>query len=516
MIEFFSVAMLGVPLTGVADLLSTMGQPWAVRALISSLLIGLTCGVIGCFIVLRNMSLIGDALSHSILPGIFLSFLIFGYSTIGFFAGSVVAGIVTAVAITWIQQNLSTKSDAAIGIVFTVMFSIGVIGISYLSGQGGVHLDLQDFLFGDVLGVGSEDLILTALVAVYCVASVALFYRYLFITTFQPTIAQTMGISVSAIHYFLMLMLSFAVVAALRSVGVILVVAMLITPASTALLLNDELRRVLVIAGVLGMLSALLGMVAAIIFDMPPGPAMVIVATLIYFMAAFFAPQKGILIRSYRSRQQRLKIEREDILRQGIKHKAKPSFSRQVLTDNLGYTDSKINKRLKEMTADNMVSVVGDQISLTAKGRMAADRLVRAHRLWESYQVGQMGLGEGQIHDEADRLEHHLTEEILDEVDRKLGYPETDPHGSPIPKKSLTIKGSLLGQKLNQRVYIKGEQASELIESELWELGLVHGTAVTIRAVQNEQVVVSQGSKRVTIPATLARKVEVFKKSPKV
>ncbi len=195
--------------------MNIMGQPWAIRALVSSLLIGLTCGVLGSFIVLRNMSLIGDALSHSILPGIFVSFMFFGYSTIGFFVGSVIAGLITAVVITWIQQNISTKNDAAIGIVFTVMFSIGVIGISYISGKGGVHLDLQDFLFGDVLGVSNEDLILTALVAVYTIVSIVLFYRYLFITTFQPTIAQTMGISVSAIHYFLMLMLSFAVVAAL-------------------------------------------------------------------------------------------------------------------------------------------------------------------------------------------------------------------------------------------------------------------------------------------------------------
>jgi len=502
----WNIGLLSIP-----DLLSIMSQPWAIRAILSSLLIGLTCGVIGCFIVLRNMSLIGDALSHSILPGIFVSFLLFGYSTIGFFVGSVFAGLLTAVIITWIQQNVSTKNDAAIGIVFTVMFSIGVIGISYLSGKGGVHLDLQDFLFGDVLGVGNEDLILTFLVAVYTIVSVALFYRYLFITTFQPTIAQTMGISVSAIHYFLMLMLSFAVVAALRSVGVILVVAMLITPASTALLLSNELKKVLFIAGILGMLSAIIGMVGAIIFDTPPGPAMVIVATLIYFGAALFSKEKGIIMKYIRKRQQTAKIEQEDILRQAIKHIDKQSFPSSVLKERLGYSDSKISLRLKEMVSEGMLLVKDKSISLTAKGKMAADGLVRAHRLWESYQVGQMGLKEGQIHDEADRLEHHLTEEILDEVDQKLGYPEMDPHGSPIPRKSLSMKASLLGQRPQNRIYIKDDQPSSLVESELWELGLVHEKAITIKSIEKEHVIVSQEGKKIIIPAKLARNIEIVK-----
>lgn len=492
------------------DLWGTMQQPWAVRALVSSVLIGLTCGVLGTFIVLRNMSLIGDALSHSILPGIFVSFLLFGHSTIGFFTGSVAAGLLTAVIITWIQRNIATKNDAAIGIVFTVMFSIGVIGISYLSGQGVVHLDLQDFLFGDVLSVGNEDLILTGLVAVYTIGCIVIFYRYLFITTFQPTIAQTMGISVSAIHYFLMLILSFAIVAALRAVGVILVVAMLITPASTALLISDALKRVLVIAGLVGMLSALLGMLVAIVLDFPPGPAMVVVATTIYFLTAFFSPSKGILVRYLRRRSQGIKIEQEDILRQAIKQ-PDYSFSKQLLTDRLDYGGRKIRSRLAQMRENGLLLIVGDEVSLTAKGVQAANALVRAHRLWEAYQVQSMGLGEGQIHAEADRLEHHLTEEILDEVDSKLGYPDTDPHGSPIPRKELSLKVSLLGQRPNSRVYLKDDQPTEGVESGLWELGLTHGEPVIIKSMGKTAVVVSQRGTTIKVPALLARNVEVTK-----
>ncbi|MFN7120287.1 MAG: metal ABC transporter permease, partial [Saprospiraceae bacterium] len=292
-------------------------QEWAIRALIASMLVGVMCGVLGCFIVLRNMSLIGDALAHAILPGVVFAFLIVqAYNTIAFFTGSVIAGLLAAIGITWIQQNVKTKNDAAIGIVFTAMFSIGIMGISWISKNEGVHLDLKDFLFGNVLGVANTDLYLTAGVTAYVLLSVAVFYRYLFITTFQPIVAQTMGISVQFVHYFLMLLLAFAVVASLQTVGVILVVAMLITPASTALLLSNQLKKVIVIAAFIGLLSAFIGLLMAIWLETTPGPAMAMVATVIYLLAVFFAPQKGLVFKFLNKRFVQKRIRLEDTLKQ--------------------------------------------------------------------------------------------------------------------------------------------------------------------------------------------------------
>ena len=149
----------------------------------ASSMVGLMCSILGCFIVLRNMSLIGDALAHAILPGVVVAFIFVGNSAIGFFAGSVIAGLISAFGITWLQQNVKTKNDAAIGIVFTAMFSIGVMGISRISKNDGVHLDLKDFLFGQVMGVSNEDLYLTAFITVYVILSIIVFYRYLFDAT---------------------------------------------------------------------------------------------------------------------------------------------------------------------------------------------------------------------------------------------------------------------------------------------------------------------------------------------
>ncbi|NNE25718.1 MAG: iron chelate uptake ABC transporter family permease subunit [Saprospiraceae bacterium] len=417
------------------ELLQIFTAEWAIRALLASSMVGLMCGVLGCFIVLRNMSLIGDALSHAVLPGIFFAFIFFGYSTIGFFLGSTIAGLVAGISISWIQQNVKTKNDAAIGIIFTAMFAIGVMGISWLNQSEGVHLDLKDFLFGNVLGISNEDIVLTAIVLLYTVVSVFLFYRYLFITTFQATIAETMGISPKRMHYFLMLLLSFAIVASLRTVGVILVVAMLITPAATALLLSDRLKTVIFISGLIGVLSAVLGLVFSIVFQTTPGPAMTIVATVFYFLAVIFSPNKGLLFKFLQTRVEKQRIMREDVLRQIIKNPLDKGMRLAELSERLNLSEDKVKSISQVMSKSRLLSTTNGLVFLSEEGIKKAEQLVRAHRLWETYQVRQMGLNSDQVHEAADQIEHFLSEELLDEIDSELGFPTRDPHDSPIPAK---------------------------------------------------------------------------------
>ncbi len=420
------------------ELFEILSSEWAIRALIASSLVGLMCGILGSFIVLRNMSLIGDALSHAVLPGIFFAFLFFGYSTLGFFIGSTIAGLIAGISISWIQQNVQTKNDAAIGIIFTAMFAVGIMGISWLNQSEGVHLDLKDFLFGNVLGISNEDIYLTFGVTVYTIVSVILFYRHLFITTFQATIAETMGISAKTIHYFLMLLLSFAIVASLRTVGVILVVAMLITPAATALLISNRLQIVIIISAVIGILSAVLGLILSIIFETTPGPAMTIVATLFYFAAVIFSPEKGLLFKMTQKRVEKKRIVREDVLRQIIKNPLDKGMSVSVISDRLEINPRKLNKVINTMTRSSLLDSDKEKVLLTKEGINKAEQLVRAHRLWETYQVKQMGLNIDQVHDAADQIEHFLSEELLDEIDKELGFPSKDPHDSPIPAKRVT------------------------------------------------------------------------------
>ncbi|MEO1714258.1 MAG: iron chelate uptake ABC transporter family permease subunit, partial [Bacteroidota bacterium] len=391
------------------EFFSLIQEEWVIRALIASCVVGLMCGMLGAFVVLRNMAMIGDALSHSILPGVVFAFMLVGHSTLGFFTGSVIAGLITAIGITWIQQQGFTKNDAAIGIVFTAMFSIGVMAISAINRRPGVHLDLVDFLFGDVLGVSNEDLWLTGGVAIYVVISILLFYRYLFVTTFQPVIAKTMGISVQMVHYFVMLLLSFVVVAALRTVGVILVVAMLITPAATALLLADRLPRVLTLSGILGVLSAFLGLVFSIEFDTTPGPAMAIVAAGFYLLALFFSPRRGVLTR-YRQRAQiKRRILLEDTLKEAYRLNQKNTLEQALLAQKLNLSNRRLQPLLTSLRKRKWMEP--DELLLTPAGEDKARKMVRAHRLWESYLVSHVGLSAEQIHEEAEHYEHFLDEE---------------------------------------------------------------------------------------------------------
>ncbi len=494
------------------QLIEIFQQVWAIRALIASMLVGIMCGILGCFIVLRNMALIGDALSHAILPGIVVAFVLFGYSTLGFFLGSVIAGLLTAVGITWIQQKIKTKNDAAIGIVFTAMFAVGVIGISWISKEQGVHLDLKDFLFGNVLGVSDEDLYLTLGITIYVILSVFLFYRYLFISTFQPVIAETMGISTRLIHYFIMLLLSFAVVASLRTVGVILVVAMLITPASTALLLSHRLKAVIFLAAIIGMISAFLGLVCAVVFETTPGPAMAVVATAIYLLVALFSPSRGLISRYYHKRKEERRIRKEDILKQVFRLQREGNVALDLLLDKLAITPKKLNRYLRNLQSRGYILLQENAISLSESGYEQANRLVRAHRLWETYLVDQIGLNEEQIHEEAEKYEHLLTEEILDEVDQELGFPKTDPHGSPIPSKASMPLESLWNTQQGDEVEIAPDQPNQLIAADLWKMGLMPGSFAIVAEKNEEQITLESDGQKIIVTRSLANKVNTTRR----
>lgn len=488
---------------------AALEQEWAIRALIASSLVGIMCGTLGAFIVLRNMALIGDALAHAILPGVVLAFIIVGYSTLGFFTGAVLAGLVTAVGITWIQQNVGTKNDAAIGIVFTAMFSIGVVGISWLSRKEGVHLDLKDFLFGNVLGVYDQDLYLTAAITLYVIISLFVFYRYLFVSTFQSVVAETMGISVNVIHYFLMLLLSFAVVASLQTVGVIQVVAMLITPSSTALLLSNRLKVVVVLSGCLGLFAAVVGLLLAIIFSTTPGPMMAIVATFVYILAVLFAPVKGLVFKFFANRKQAQKIKMEDVLKQTWKIGQSGTIGFAQLGKALGMEQGQLKGLLRTLSGKKLLSVSNNSVQLSATGTKEAERLVRAHRLWETFLVEKMGLNEGQIHEEAEKFEHLLSEEVLVEVDRSLGFPSKDPHGSPIPLLAGTPSHPLSGMQIGQSARIDDLQIDENIRAELWQRGILPDQVFVLTDITTSKLKLLIGNQEIELPKRMADRVNI-------
>jgi iron/zinc/copper transport system permease protein len=260
------------------------------KALFTSIMVGIICGVIGCFIILRGMALLGDAISHAVLPGVAVSYML----GINFFIGAVVTGVLTAIGIGFISQNSRIKHDMAIGIMFTSVFAVGIILITFMKSSA----DLYHILFGNVLSVRTSDMWLTMIIGAIIIALVYLFYKELLVSTFDPTMAQAYGLQVKWIHYCLMILLTMVTVASLQTVGIVLVVAMLITPAATAYLLTNRLWIMIYLSAGLGAFSSLVGLYFSFSYNLASGATIVIVAAFLFALAFIFSPSQGLLWRA--------------------------------------------------------------------------------------------------------------------------------------------------------------------------------------------------------------------------
>lgn len=480
---------------------------YATRAILAASAVGITCGLLGCFVVLRRMAMIGDALSHAILPGVVVGFILFGYNPLAIFGGALIAGLLTSAIITWIQQNSIIKDDASVGIVFTAMFALGIIGISIVTKNEGVHLDMKDFLFGNVLGVSDLDLWLTGAISLYVVTSIMLLYKYFFATTFDPLIALSMGISVSVVHYFLMFLLSLSIVASIQSVGVILVVAMLIIPASTAYLLTTRLTYMLVLSALLGLTSASLGFMLSVYFEITPGPTMTLLAFLFFLLALLFAPRKGLIFRQVMRWRIHLQVGREDLLKIIFKlSKAGKAAYLDVMAESRGMPSLQFRYLLYTLQWKGYLRRSNQQLTLTTRGLQRAERLVRAHRMWESYLVQKLNFSSDQIHESAERLEHVLTDAIVDKLDKELGYPAQDPHGSPIPKVKKR-KGKMASMSAHERAIISDEQNDGI--KELWHLGIFPNTEFVMHEQTDAEVQIIINNIIFALPTRIAKKINV-------
>lgn len=214
------------------------------NALITALVIGIVGGAVGCFIILRGMSLMGDAISHAVLPGVAISFIL----GINFFIGAIIFGLLASTMITFIKSNSIIKSDTAIGITFSSFLALGII----LIGVANSSTDLFHILFGNILAVQDMDMWITIIVSLLVLATITIFFRPLLLTSFDPILAKSMGVKVSFYHYLLMVILTLVAVTAMQSVGTILIVALLITPAATAYLYANSLKTMILLSSVLG------------------------------------------------------------------------------------------------------------------------------------------------------------------------------------------------------------------------------------------------------------------------
>jgi manganese/iron transport system permease protein len=258
------------------------------RGMLVAVLVGLACSVVGCYVVLRSMAFIGDAMAHSILPGVAVAYLLKG----SLLVGGLVAAIAVALGIGFFSRQGRLKEDSAIGILFAAAFSLGVILISSIRTYA---LDLSHILFGNVLGVSVTDLLLTAGLVMVVLLVVFLLYKELLVVSFDPVLAATLRLPAERLRIVLLVLLAVTVVVSLQSVGIGLVASMLVTPGATAYLLTRRLPRMIGLSALFGALSGVIGLYASYYLDVVSGAAIVLTSTLFFLLAFLFAPRRGLL-----------------------------------------------------------------------------------------------------------------------------------------------------------------------------------------------------------------------------
>jgi len=405
--------------------------------LLAAVLAAVTCGVLGNFLVLRRISLMGDAISHSVLPGLVVAFLITSTrSPLVMFVGAATAGVMTVVLVEFIKRFGRVEPGAAMGVVFSVLFALGVLLIERAAVRH-VDLDADCVLYGqlELLSLRPEVPRQVWTLLGMCVGAfvfVGLLFKELRIAAFDPALATTQGFHAGGLHYLLMVFVAGATVASFEAVGSILVIAMLVCPAATARLLTDRLLSQIAVSVAVALASAVIGYFGATLvpgwfgFDsVNAAGSITVVSGGMLVLAIFASPSHGVIARVVRQRGLVRRVVRDDVLaalfRAGERGEAGLDGARiATMFEGLGTGEA-----LAWLEKRAFVRRDGDRFGLTESGTERALEIVRRHRLWERYLVDEAGMPPDHVHEAAEMLEHVPV--------RPEAGPETDPHGRAIP-----------------------------------------------------------------------------------
>ncbi|MFM8572293.1 MAG: metal ABC transporter permease [Pirellula sp.] len=429
---------------------------WMIAA---SILCGLSCALVGNFLVLRKLSLIGDALSHAVLPGIAASFLWFGSrSPWVAMLGAGVVGVLSVWMIELVRGVGRIEESAAIGVVFTALFALGIMLISRVEH---VDLDPSCVLYGNLETIVLETIptplgdIPSVVIELGCIClfntiCTAIFWKWWTVSTFDPMLAKAQGVPVRFLSYLLAAMVAMTCVVSFRAVGNILVVAMLIVPSAIAWLLSDRLAAMVGWSLAIATASSLLGHGLAISlphalgFKSANSAAMVAVVTgLLLLVAIFFGPKSGLIGRWLHQREMLKRILAEDILalfyrhfeskRTSDAHRGAFELDAENIAQKLQQSPAAIQASLSELVSRQWIKGEGNAWCLTPEGHQQAQNLVRTHRLWEHYLREETGISDPRLHASAESLEHYTSSELRESLGQVTGGPTIDPHGKQIP-----------------------------------------------------------------------------------
>lgn len=410
---------------------------------ISTILLGVNCGLIGSFLLLRKRALMGDALSHATLPGIGLAFILLtalgspAKSVLGLVVGAAISGLIATFAIGLIVRHTRIKQDAAMGIVLSVFYGFGVVLLSMIqSFPTGSAAGLESFIYGKTASIVWSDFQLLMLLLLLSLICFFMYFKELCLLCFDEAFASSQGLSLRKLDCLLLVLVTLVTVAGMMSVGLILIIAFLVTPAAAARMWTQRMRSLFIAAAIIGGLSGWLGAcLSAALPQLPPGALIVLVATFFFILSLVFGSEKGLLFRYFRSRVLRMRVGRQHLLRalyeileadSQLTHVGERLRSRPVpfrlIRGRRTWSDQALRHLIKKSIHDGLVLKTPhlDPVQLTEKGFYEAARITRNHRLWELYLIEHADIAPNRVDQDADRVEHILGLEMVQDLERKL------------------------------------------------------------------------------------------------
>ena len=411
---------------------------------LGTVLLGISSATVGCFSFLRKKALVGDTIAHSILPGICLSFMIFETKDpLMLLLGAMVTGWLSVYIVDYISAKSKIKPDTAIGLTLSVFFGVGVLLLTHIQHSGNAtQAGLDKFLFGKAASLVQNDVITFGIVSVLLIGTIILFFKQFSLISFDVHFAKTIGLPVRSFEIILSTITVLAVAIGIQTVGVVLMAAMLITPAAAARFWTDKLKVMIVIAAVIGAVSGLFGaFISYTAPSMPTGPWIVVVLSFIAIGSMLVAPKNGAISKVRKQKKNQKKILEDNILKLLYKlgEKENDFFKNRSITTLKNYREIPTNKFLKGLNIlkkKNQVALVNDLWVLTEEGKKAGMRIVRIHRLWELYLTTYLRIAPDHVHEDAETIEHIITPEMELKLEHLLNFPTKDPHNVSIPYKN--------------------------------------------------------------------------------
>ena len=428
--------------------------------LLGTILMGLSCGVMGGLVVTRRLSLFGDTLSHAVLPGVAVGFLWSqSKDSWAILVGATVAGFLGVAMISLLRKTSHIRQDSALGLVLSGFYALGICMLTRIQKmEFGNQSGIDKYLFGQVVGLSSSDLWTMAFSCGLILTLTIFLYKELLVAGFDSEYARSIGLPVDFLQYLLWLLLAFAVITSLQIVGVVLVSALLVIPAATASLITDKMRAILIWSALLGCMAGASGAFLSFLGNqLPTGPIIVLVSAVFFLWALFFHAQNGLLFKWLAARNRNQRISLENTLKAVYQELESIQFQKETTSVSQLAKRRRIGMPQAHRETDALVArqyatvhPVEEKlaapprptmISLTPKGWGTACRIVRNHRLWELYLTNEARYAPDHVHDDAEKIEHVLGEETVRRIERILSNPKKDPHGKLIPSQQDIDRG---------------------------------------------------------------------------